>query len=158
MTWDSATLRWTSSLRRRSVCRYAPSPRLLSHQLCHILHCTVLFLQQAHAIQSQALENTGKFEGGTGLALADTLFALAMLYNKQMAQFDPESEATEGPSQRQLADTTEYCLSLCLYLRMTLLGCHLLTRETYVELGALFQTQRRCAVMMTVDGLVAIES
>lgn len=110
-------------------------------------------MQQAHVVQLQALENTGKYDGAAGLALADTLFALSGTYRRMLSAqnvLDGASPAgaagagpAPGPTDAQLQNTAEHCLTLCLFLRTTLLGCHLQTVLAYAEIGEFFKSQRR---------------
>jgi hypothetical protein len=107
----------------------------------------VVVAQKAHVIQLQALENTGKYDGGPGLALADTLFALATAYRALLAESickDPGMPGSgDAPSERQLQDTIQHCFTLCLFLRATLQGCHPSTVVAYAELADFFDSQRR---------------
>jgi hypothetical protein len=95
----------------------------------------------------QALENTGKYDGSPGLALADTAFELATAFRALLT--DPvttdsmKSGSSDTPSERQLQDTIQHCFTLCLFLRATLQGCHPSTVLAYAELADFFDSQRR---------------
>ncbi len=119
-------------------------------------------VQQAHAVQVRAFEETGKFEGSTGVALARTMFSLAKCFREML---ESRSDSDGGPT-RALSSTdrrpvaqddmklqaaVEHALTVCLYLRTTLLGVHVDTLSTYAEIADFFYTQRRYAFRHQCD-------
>ena len=89
----------------------------------------LLFSQQACSIFSAALDcSGGRLDTFIGQSLADTLFSLGECFLR-MGEYAG----------------AEHALTVCLFTRSTLFGCHVDTLNVYRCLGELFDEQRRCA-------------
>ena len=123
-------------------------------------------LQQAHAVQVRAFEETGKYEGHSGVALARTMFSLAKCYREMLkCRNDSESNflVVSSSSRRvderddfKLQAAAEHALTVCLYLQTTLLGVHVDTLNSYSEIADFFYTQRRCVCLVTYTLLLKL--
>lgn len=112
-------------------------------------------LRRGYDVLLQAVDNTGPFEGQTGIALASLLFTLArccqlLLVDSVGAAGTSTALRTVPPEETKMIATVEHALTVCLYLEVTLLGVHPDTMNTYSELGQWFSGQRRWAFMVNL--------